>query len=58
MGSGLLAWRPISGDTLALCAGVMRVRLLPFIIVVTIGKMARYARIAGGATGLSNMFSG
>jgi len=34
------------------------VRLLPFIILVTIGKAARYAMIAGGATGLSNMFSG
>ncbi|OAZ14092.1 hypothetical protein TH15_07635 [Thalassospira profundimaris] len=54
----LLSWLPIIGDPLTLFAGVMRVRLLPFIILVTIGKAARYAMIAGGATGLSNMFSG
>ena len=54
----LLAWLPIIGDPLTLFAGVMRVRLLPFIILVTIGKAARYAMIAGGATGLSSMFFG
>ncbi|NIY76935.1 DedA family protein [Thalassospira sp. HF15] len=54
----LLAWLPIIGDPLTLFAGVMRVRLLPFLILVTIGKAARYAMIAGGATGLSNLFLG
>ncbi|WP_417827790.1 YqaA family protein [Thalassospira sp.] len=54
----LLSWLPIIGDPLTLFAGMMRVRLLPFIILVTLGKAARYAMIAGGATGLSNMFSG
>jgi membrane protein YqaA with SNARE-associated domain len=44
----LLSWLPIIGDPLTLFAGVMRVRLLPFIILVTIGKAARYAMIAGG----------
>ena len=39
----LLAWLPIIGDPLTLFAGVMRVRFLPFIILVTIGKVARYA---------------
>lgn len=45
----LLAWLPIIGDPLTLFAGIMRVRFVPFIVLVTIGKAARYAMIAGGA---------
>jgi len=52
----LLAWLPIIGDPLTLFAGVMRVRFIPFIILVTIGKFARYAMIAGGATFLTELF--
>jgi membrane protein YqaA with SNARE-associated domain len=54
----LLAWLPIIGDPLTLFAGVMRVRLIPFLILVTIGKFARYAMIAGGANFLSQMIAG
>ncbi len=38
----LLAWAPIGGDALTFIAGVMRVRFLPFIILVGIGKGLRY----------------
>ena len=54
----LLAWLPIIGDPLTLFAGVMRVRLIPFLILVTIGKFARYAMIAGGVNFLSQTIFG
>ena len=54
----LLAWLPIIGDPLTLFAGVMRVRLIPFLILVTIGKFSRYAMIAGGVNFLSQTIFG
>lgn len=41
----LLAWAPVVGDALTVIAGVMRVRPLPFVILVFIGKAARYAAL-------------
>ena len=38
----LFAWVPIIGDPLTFIAGALSVRLLPFVILVTIGKAARY----------------
>ncbi len=38
----LLAWLPVGGDALTFIAGVMRVRMLPFLLLVGIGKGARY----------------
>ena len=38
----LLSWLPIVGDPLTLIAGMMKVRLLPFTLLVFIGKAARY----------------
>lgn len=38
----LLAWLPIVGDPLTFVAGVMRVRLGLFVLLVTLGKAARY----------------
>lgn len=43
----LLAWLPVVGDPLTLIAGTLGVRLRTFLILVTIGKFARYAFIAG-----------
>jgi len=40
------AWVPIIGDPLTLIAGVLRIRLLWFIILVTAGKLMRYMVIA------------
>jgi membrane protein YqaA with SNARE-associated domain len=36
------AWLPVSGDPLTLIAGVMRIRLLWFVLLVTAGKLLRY----------------
>ncbi len=44
----LLAWTPFIGDPLTFVAGLMRVPILPFLVLVTIGKAARYAAIGYG----------
>ena len=41
----LFAWVPVIGDPLTLVAGLLRVRFLDFIILVTIGKVSRYVLI-------------
>ena len=46
MPSLLLAWLPIVGDPLCLVAGLLRCGLPMFLLLVTIGKAARYAFIA------------
>ena len=38
----LFAWVPIIGDPLTLVAGLLRVKFIEFIILVTIGKVSRY----------------
>jgi len=42
----LFAWLPIGGDALTLVAGIMKVRLPVFLILVGSGKALRYAFIA------------
>jgi len=42
----LLAWLPVVGDPLCLVAGVLRVGVPVFLLLVTIGKLARYAALA------------
>lgn len=39
----LFAWVPVIGDPITVIAGVLRVKLLWFIILVTVGKFLRYA---------------
>lgn len=39
----LMAWAPIGGDALTFVAGLMRVRFSLFLLLVAIGKGARYA---------------
>ncbi|GAB3112016.1 YqaA family protein [Pseudomaricurvus hydrocarbonicus] len=41
----LLAWMPIGGDALTLIAGVMKVRLWLFILLVGFGKALRYVSV-------------
>ena len=41
----LLAWAPVVGDPLTFAAGVLRVRFLPFVILVGAGKGARYGAV-------------
>lgn len=42
----LLSWVPVIGDPLTLVAGILRVPLGVFLVLVTIGKAARYIVIA------------
>ncbi len=41
----LLAWLPIGGDALTFIAGIMKVRLWIFLVLVGAGKTARYVSI-------------
>ncbi|MBL4667535.1 MAG: DedA family protein [Sneathiella sp.] len=41
----LLAWAPVIGDPLTIIAGMLRTPIIPFLILVTIGKFIRYALI-------------
>jgi membrane protein YqaA with SNARE-associated domain len=43
----LLAWVPVVGDPLTLVAGVLRVNFTVFVLLVAIGKTARYAVVLG-----------
>lgn len=38
----LLAWAPVIGDPLTVVAGMLRVHLSVFLLLVTLGKLARY----------------
>lgn len=49
----LLAWVPIIGDPLTLVAGIMREPLWRFVVLVSIGKIGRYAVLAAGIGALS-----
>jgi membrane protein YqaA with SNARE-associated domain len=42
----LFAWVPMIGDPLTVIAGLLRVRLLWFLILVTTGKLLRYIAIS------------
>ncbi|WP_111497359.1 MULTISPECIES: YqaA family protein [Marinobacter] len=41
----LMAWLPIGGDALTVIGGIMKVPWLNFIVLVAIGKGARYAMV-------------
>ena len=41
----LFAWVPIIGDPLTLVAGLLRVKFIEFLILVSIGKVGRYLLI-------------
>lgn len=47
-------WVPVVGDALAVIAGTLRVPLMPFTLVVGIGKLFRYLVVGAGARALSN----
>ena len=40
------AWVPLIGDPLTVIAGILRIRLLWFVLLVTAGKLARYVVIS------------
>lgn len=43
----LLSWLPGVGDAFTVAAGVMRVPILPFLLLVAIAKGGRYAAVLG-----------
>tara|TARA_R110002020_G_scaffold67188_7_gene176674 strand:+ start:912 stop:1358 length:447 start_codon:yes stop_codon:yes gene_type:complete len=47
----LFAWMPVVGDALTVLAGILRVRLFPFTVIVGIGKFVRYLFVAAVALG-------
>lgn len=48
----LLSWLPIVGDALTVAAGVLREKLWVFVVLVGIGKTARYLVLAGVVAGV------
>ncbi len=42
----LFSWLPVIGDPLCLAAGWLRMRLLPCLLLIALGKAARYSIIA------------
>lgn len=40
------SWVPIIGDPLTVMAGILRIRLIWFLLLVTVGKLARYIVIS------------
>lgn len=47
----LFAWLPFGGDALTVAAGALRTPLLPFVLLVGIGKTARYAVLVAATLG-------
>jgi membrane protein YqaA with SNARE-associated domain len=43
----LFSWVPIVGDPLAVIAGVLKVPFVPFVILIALGKLARYILLIG-----------
>ncbi|MBC8269858.1 MAG: DedA family protein [Rhodospirillaceae bacterium] len=48
----LLAWVPLVGDPLTFVAGLLRVNVWVFLVLVTIGKAGRYAAVLWLADGI------
>lgn len=42
---GIFSWTPIVGDPLTILLGFFRVKFIPFLILMTLGKLFRYAVI-------------
>jgi membrane protein YqaA with SNARE-associated domain len=49
----LLSWLPVAGDAITVVAGILREPLLPFLVLVFIGKASRYAVLAAVALGVT-----
>lgn len=50
----LFSWAPVGGDALTVVAGIMKVRLWLFLLLVTLGKGARYAAVILAAQAIGN----
>ncbi len=49
----LLAWVPLIGDPITFAAGILRLNLWLFLVLVTIGKAGRYAAVLWAADALT-----
>lgn len=49
----LLSWAPVIGDAFCCMAGVFRLPLLPFIVIVSFAKTTRYIVVAALTLGIS-----
>ena len=49
----LFSWLPGVGDAFTVAAGVMRVPIVPFLVMVAIAKGGRYAAVLGASQGLA-----
>ena len=47
----LFSWVPVVGDPLTVVAGALRVNLPLFVLLVTLGKLGRYAVLVAGTAG-------
>ncbi|MEI7875368.1 MAG: YqaA family protein [Alphaproteobacteria bacterium] len=47
----LFAWLPVVGDPLTVVAGALRVNLALFVVLVTLGKLGRYAVLVAATLG-------
>jgi membrane protein YqaA with SNARE-associated domain len=52
----LLSWVPFIGDPITFVAGTLRYSLLPFIILVSIGKVGRYLLLYISLSWVINFF--
>ena len=50
--AALFAWLPVVGDLIAIAMGLLRMKPLPAALLMFLGKLARYALVAG----LLNLF--
>lgn len=54
----LLAWLPIVGDALTVIAGALKVNIYVFVILVAVGKAARYVAVLWGSEALRSVIGG
>ena len=52
----LLAWVPFIGDPLTFVAGTLRYSIIPFVVLVSIGKVGRYIAIYFSTLWAINLF--
>ncbi|SVD45996.1 uncharacterized protein METZ01_LOCUS398850, partial [marine metagenome] len=52
----LLAWVPFIGDPLTFVAGTLRYSIIPFVVLVSIGKVGRYIVIYFSTLWAINLF--
>ncbi|WP_166419543.1 YqaA family protein [Pseudoalteromonas sp. Z1A8] len=52
----LFAWLPVVGDPLTVIGGIFKVRFSMFLLLVTLGKGARYLAVIALAVGFEKLF--